>query len=73
MAYAGDQPADAWDEVTDTDGLTFGAELRKHLALEADLPRRGLGVVGGPSPSPTSKRISSRGRGWRQRAWISAW
>jgi N-carbamoyl-L-amino-acid hydrolase len=50
MAYSGDQPADAWDEVTDTDGLTFGAELRKHLALEADLPRRGLGVVGGPIP-----------------------
>jgi beta-ureidopropionase / N-carbamoyl-L-amino-acid hydrolase len=50
MAYAGIQPADSWDDVTDTEGLTFGAELRKQLALEADIPRRGLGVVDGPAP-----------------------
>jgi beta-ureidopropionase / N-carbamoyl-L-amino-acid hydrolase len=50
MAYAGYRPADAWDAVTDMEGLTFGAELRKHLALEADIPRRGLGVVEGPAP-----------------------
>jgi N-carbamoyl-L-amino-acid hydrolase len=50
MAYAGVKPADAWDDVTDGDGLSFGAELRKHLALEADIPRRGLGVVDGQAP-----------------------
>ena len=50
MAYAGLKPADAWDEVTDGEGLTFGAELRRHLALESDIPRRGLGVVDGPAP-----------------------
>jgi N-carbamoyl-L-amino-acid hydrolase len=47
MAYAGFQPPDTWDAVTDKDGLTFGDELAKHLALEADIPRRGLGVVTG--------------------------
>jgi N-carbamoyl-L-amino-acid hydrolase len=36
--------------VTDTEGLSFGAELAKHLALEADIPRRGLGVVDGTAP-----------------------
>jgi N-carbamoyl-L-amino-acid hydrolase len=50
MAYAGFRPADAWDEVTDNDGLTFGEELRRHLSLEADLRRRGLGVVDGVPP-----------------------
>jgi N-carbamoyl-L-amino-acid hydrolase len=50
MAYAGFQPADAWDGVTDNEGLSFGDELRKHLALEADIPRRGLGVVDGAAP-----------------------
>ncbi len=50
MAYAGFKPADTWDGVTDNEGLSFGEELRKHLALEADIPRRGLGVVDGPAP-----------------------
>jgi beta-ureidopropionase / N-carbamoyl-L-amino-acid hydrolase len=50
MAYAGFRPPDTWDAVTDKDGLTFGAELAKHLALEADIPRRGLGVVEGAAP-----------------------
>ncbi len=50
MAYTGEAPANAWDAVTDTEGLTFGAELRKHLALEADIPRRGLGVAEGQAP-----------------------
>jgi N-carbamoyl-L-amino-acid hydrolase len=50
MAYAGVKPADAWDAVTDGEGLAFGEELRRHLALEADIPRRGLGVVDGPAP-----------------------
>jgi len=36
--------------VTDGEGLAFGAELRRHLALESDIPRRGLGVVDGPAP-----------------------
>jgi N-carbamoyl-L-amino-acid hydrolase len=50
MAYAGFKPAGTWDAVTDNEGMTFGEELRKHLAAEADIPRRGLGVVEGPAP-----------------------
>lgn len=50
MAYAGYRPPETWDAVTDNEGLTFGAELKKQLELEADLPRRGLGVVDGPAP-----------------------
>ena len=50
MAYAGYRPPETWDAVTDNEGLTFGAELKKLLELEADLPRRGLGVVDGPAP-----------------------
>jgi N-carbamoyl-L-amino-acid hydrolase len=50
MAYAGFKPADTWDGVTDNERLTFGEELKKHLAAEADIPRRGLGVVEGPAP-----------------------
>jgi N-carbamoyl-L-amino-acid hydrolase len=50
MAYAGFKPADTWDAVADGEGLTFGAELAKQLSLEADIPRRGLGVTEGPAP-----------------------
>jgi len=50
MAYAGYRPAHAWDEVTDAEGMSFGAELEKHLALEAHIPRRPLGVVEGVAP-----------------------
>jgi len=50
MAYSGFSPPNAWDAVTDNEGLTFGEELRRHQAEEADLPRRGLGVVDGPAP-----------------------
>jgi N-carbamoyl-L-amino-acid hydrolase len=50
MAYAGYRPAHSWDEVTDSEGLTFGAELARQMALEADIPRRGLGVVEGVAP-----------------------
>jgi len=50
MAYAGFKPADTWDGVTDNDGLTFKDELRKHLASEHDIARRGLGVVDGAAP-----------------------
>ncbi|MDO9708502.1 M20 family metallo-hydrolase [Paracraurococcus lichenis] len=50
MAYAGFRPPQSWDAVTDGEGIRFGDALREHLALEADLPRRGLGVVEGPKP-----------------------
>lgn len=50
MAYAGFKPPTTWDAVADSEGLTFGAELAKHLALEADIPRRALGVVEGAAP-----------------------
>ncbi|MGG5822285.1 M20 family metallo-hydrolase [Falsiroseomonas sp. HW251] len=51
MAYTGYRPPDTWDAVTDTEGLTFGAELRRQLEAERDIPRRGLGVVDGATPS----------------------
>lgn len=50
MAFAGHSPADAWDAVTDGEGITFGDALREHLAAEADLPRRPLGVGAGQAP-----------------------
>ena len=50
MAYAGHSAPDTWDGVTDGEGFRFGEELRALLASEADLPRRGLGVVEGPKP-----------------------
>jgi N-carbamoyl-L-amino-acid hydrolase len=50
MAYAGFRPPDTWNEVTDNDGITFAEALREHLAEEADIPRRSLGVVDGPAP-----------------------
>jgi len=50
MAYAGFKPAETWDAVTDGEGIRFGDALREQLALEADLPRRGLGVVEGFAP-----------------------
>ncbi len=50
MAYAGHSPPDTWDAVTDSEGLRFGAELARLLAAEADIPRRGLGVVDGAAP-----------------------
>lgn len=50
MAFAGVQPPDAWNAVTDGDGVTFGAELARHLEAERDLPRRGLGVAQGTAP-----------------------
>lgn len=50
MAYAGYRPADAWEAIEDPDGITFGAALRAHLAAEADIPRRPLGVSGRQAP-----------------------
>ncbi|WP_043364683.1 M20 family metallo-hydrolase [Belnapia sp. F-4-1] len=50
MAYAGHSAADTWDAVEDGEGIRFGDALREQLALEADLPRRPLGVVEGRAP-----------------------
>ncbi|WP_135467101.1 hydantoinase/carbamoylase family amidase [Crenalkalicoccus roseus] len=50
MAYAGFRPRDAWDAVTDREGTRFADALREHLAEEADIPRRPLGVAEGPAP-----------------------
>lgn len=50
MAYSGFKPADSWDAVEDSEGIRFGDALREHLAAEADIPRRPLGVVEGPRP-----------------------
>jgi N-carbamoyl-L-amino-acid hydrolase len=51
MAFAGHRPRDAWDDVTDKDGIRFRDALDAHLAAEADLPRRPLGVAnGGAAP-----------------------
>ncbi|MCX8132944.1 MAG: M20 family metallo-hydrolase [Roseococcus sp.] len=50
MAYAGVAPPDAWDEVRDKEGIRWADALAEQLALEADLPRRPLGVVEGQAP-----------------------
>jgi N-carbamoyl-L-amino-acid hydrolase len=50
MAYAGYRPPATWDAVTDKDGIRFGDALAEHLALEADILSRPLGVVEGPAP-----------------------
>jgi N-carbamoyl-L-amino-acid hydrolase len=51
MAYAGFRPRDSWDGVEDNEGVRFGDALREHLAEEAGIPRRPLGVAdGGPAP-----------------------
>ncbi len=50
MAYAGYRPPETWDAVTDPEGIRFGDALATLLASEADLPRRGLGVLEGPAP-----------------------
>jgi len=50
MAYAGFKPRDTWDAVSDNGDVTFGQALAEHLAAEADIPRRPLGVVEGPKP-----------------------
>jgi N-carbamoyl-L-amino-acid hydrolase len=51
MAFAGHSAPDTWDAVTDGAGIRFGDALAEQLALEADLPRRPLGVTtGGPGP-----------------------
>jgi len=50
MAFAGFKPPTTWDDVADNDGVRFADALAEHLATEADIPRRPLGVVEGPAP-----------------------
>ena len=50
MAYAGHSAPGTWDAVEDGEGIRFGDALSEQLSLEADLPRRPLGVVEGPAP-----------------------
>jgi N-carbamoyl-L-amino-acid hydrolase len=50
MAYAGFAGPDTWDAIEDTKGVRFGDALAEHMALEADIARRPLGVVEGPAP-----------------------
>lgn len=50
MAYAGFAGPETWDAIEDTKGVRFGDALAEHMALEADIARRPLGVVDGPAP-----------------------
>ncbi len=50
MAYAGFAPPGTWDAIEDTQAVRFGDALAEHLAEEADIARRPLGVVEGPAP-----------------------
>ena len=43
MAWSGHSPLSTWEGVADQAGVTFGAALAEHLALEKDLPWRALG------------------------------
>lgn len=50
MAYAGFAPPETWDAIEDVQGVRFGDALAEHMASEADIARRPLGVVEGPAP-----------------------
>ncbi|WP_207539452.1 M20 family metallo-hydrolase [Sabulicella rubraurantiaca] len=50
MAFTGFARPDTWDAVADKDGITVKEALAEHLAEEADIPRRPLGVVEGRAP-----------------------
>ena len=50
MAFAGFAGPETWDAIEDTKGVRFGDALAEHMALEADIARRPLGVVEGPAP-----------------------
>jgi N-carbamoyl-L-amino-acid hydrolase len=50
MAYAGFAGPQTWDAIEDTKGVRFGDALAEHMALEADIARRPLGVVEGQAP-----------------------
>ena len=43
MAWAGHSPADTWDAVVDSEGVTFARALAEQREAEADLPQRPLG------------------------------
>ena len=45
MSWAGHTKPEAFRGILDGDGVAYGDALDEHLALEADLPRRGLGSV----------------------------
>jgi len=45
MSWAGVHPSHTWDDVTDDNGIFYGAALAEQLAAEADLPRRALHSV----------------------------
>lgn len=50
MAYAGYAPPDTWDDIRDNAGIRWADALAEHQAAEADIARRPLGVVEGPTP-----------------------
>ena len=50
MAWAGHTPLEAFSEIRDPNGIRFADALAEHLAAEADLPRRALGVVPNAPP-----------------------
>jgi len=50
MAYAGFAPPDTWDAIEDTQGIRWADALAEHMASEADIARRPLGVVEGLAP-----------------------
>ncbi|UPG72264.1 M20 family metallo-hydrolase [Roseomonas gilardii subsp. gilardii] len=43
MAWSGHSPANTWDHVADSDGVTFAQALAEQLREEAGLPQRPLG------------------------------
>ena len=43
MAWSGHSPADTWDAVADSEGVTFALALAGQREAEADLPQRPLG------------------------------
>ena len=50
MPWAGHTALAVFAEVLDPDGIRYGDALAEQLALEADIPRRGLGAKGGITP-----------------------
>ncbi len=45
MSWSGHTAPEAFRGILDGDGVSYGAALDEHLAAEADVPRRGLGMV----------------------------
>ncbi|MHB0710875.1 M20 family metallo-hydrolase [Roseomonas mucosa] len=48
MAWSGHSPADTWDAVADSEGVTFALALAGQREAEADLPQRPLGPIRQP-------------------------